>query len=181
MTSIGGTQVSDLSAGMHLELIATLGGLKSSVDRLAALQTEWVAMEKARQYDPRPMSILGNGSTDSSGHDLVIDCGGPPQGYYWELRALYISGPLPTSTVAGAAYFSDSPTAPVAGNLSSMNAFDQATSIPQAAFYIGRQGVVVAPSKLWCVIHGGTAATQYIVSGLTDEILDRSALQVVAI
>ena len=164
-----------VEAGVNAEVdlgpavLEAMAGVKASCDAMTATVRDWVAQEKAYQYGVRSIPIEGQGVYGTT--DLAIDCGGPENGYTWEIRRLAIAGPSPeTSLGSEIAFVYQSPLKPhTASGATSMNWVDwtgyNSGKIPSVAFYSAYQIVLVWPAHLWVVINGGTNGQQYVVAG----------------
>ena len=171
-------------AGLFLQAFASL---ETSVQSLAKAFSAWKNEEAFYQYGAVDVTLTGAGITNSSKDDLVFGMEGPPEGYMWELRALSIGANSPaTGSLTGVAYFFRGATRPIGSpaatggsQLTMINSVDSPPSIPNWAFYSARQIVLHAPDRLWCVIVGGNASTQFVVNGLAIESPDRRRMQAV--
>jgi hypothetical protein len=163
----------DVGAGGQIDLagasLQALVELKGSVDSLRSEFKRWRDAEDAYQYGVRSIPIEGQGIAGTT--DLAIDCGGPENGYTWEIRRLAIAGPSPeTSLGSEIAFVYQSPLKPhTTSGATSMNWVDwtgyNSGKIPSVAFYSAYQIVLVWPAHLWVVINGGTNGQQYVVAG----------------
>jgi len=165
--------------GADLELgpltLDALAGLRASVDTLQTTLRKIRDMEEMYAQGGIDIELGGVASTASSVVDIVIGLGeNPAVGRMWELRSLAVSPTNPETTVTGTAYLLRSPTVPLLNGGPPMGGqlLDIATSIPAVAFYSQRQVVVHNPNKLFVVITGGSASTQYVVRGTVIDVPD---------
>ena len=171
------TLAADLGAGIELGP-ASLGALvavKGSIDSMAAQLRKLIAEEEAYAFGGIDIELGGQAFTASTVVDIVIGFeAGPAVGRMWELRSLAVSGTNPETSVAGNAYLLRSPTIPLLNGGAPMGGqlIDVATSVPDVAFYSSRQVVVHNPAKLWIVINGGTASTQYVARATVLDVPD---------
>jgi hypothetical protein len=185
--------MSDLEAGAgaHLELgpvsLGAILNLQAGIESIAKAFSDWRQAEADYQYGAIDVTLTGAGTTDASKDDIVFCLGGPPQERVWEVRQLSVGANSPaTGSLTGVAYFMRGASQPLASpfatggaQLTMINSVYSPPSIPNWAFYSARQIVLHAPDRLWCVIVGGNASTQFVVNGLAIESPDRRRAQTV--
>ena len=181
----------DVGVGGHLDLgpvsLEAIINLQGGIASLAKIFKQWKDEEAIYQYGTVDITLTGAGITNSSKDDLVFGLEGPPEGYMWEVRQLSVGANSPaTGSLTGTAYFfrgamrpTGSPFATGGSQLTMINSIDSPPSIPNWSFYSARQIVLHAPDRLWCVIVGGNASTQFVVNGLALESPDRRRRSVV--
>jgi hypothetical protein len=153
-----------------------LFAVKASVDGLTDYMRKVKKQEDAYRKGVITYQLTGSGITGASPTaDLVIDLGGPMTQRQWEVRALAVSYVNPeTATQTGKAYCFYCPSAPTAGALSAGSGyFNGPLNLPAPEFYSTGQVVIRHPNKLWVVIVGGAATTQYVVNGSAQESADQ--------
>jgi len=163
----GGAEV----GGFSLDAIV---GLKASLDGLTTELRKRRQMEAAYQGGAVEV-MLRNAAVSASTGNLIMGLGGPPYGRLWEVKRLTVGGALWTSSVAGQAIVVISPasgqTAPPLNDVA-----DQASTLPNVAYYSTRQLVVRHPNHLFIVILSPTATTQYSVGGQASDFPDKRLL-----
>ena len=110
-----------------------------------------------------------NYSTNASGvfpaaGNLVLSLGTPDQGTYWEVESCVVGGSDQNVAAAGTAGLYVSGFLPPSGTSQSpglTSLADQAKTLPNVAFYGGRDIVVNDQEYLFLIVFGGTAAQQY--------------------
>lgn len=167
MTSAG------IGAGVQLGPIEfeVVAQLKSSVETLAKQVANLRAEERAyHEQGPVDAPLQASGTAPSSG-SLWLNLGGPATLRAWILRRLIIGGSTWGTTVAGTANLYVSPSQPTGSSLAVQ--VDEASALPNKAFYTSRLIVLHAPNQLWVEIANPTSASVYVVSGAAEDILDR--------
>ena len=165
----------DAGLGANLDIghasFQALIGLKASVDDLAAAVKRIERIEELyQQIGPVDHQLNGSGTAPASG-SLFISLGSPAPGRFWILRRLIVGGVTWVTTAAGAANVYASPSRPDGAGLSMM--VDNASSLPNKAFYSSRQVTVHQPSHLWVEVTTPTAGQTYVATGLVEELPDR--------
>ena len=123
--------------------------------------------------------VTGGGSTASVVVDLVIGLEGPSTQRQWELRALSVAYADPTTAgQTGKAYAFYAPSRPTLPLAAGIGWFDVYAALPSAEFYGSGEAVIRHPNRLWVVIVGGAASTQYVVNGSVQESADQYHRQI---
>jgi hypothetical protein len=156
-----------------LKLWAKVGlQLGTSIDKLAAAQTEWAKL----QYNtPVDYQTYASGTYTSAG--LWLSLGQPDNGTYWEVHNVIIGGTDFNVTAAGQAglYVSGAP-----GLASGLNmARDYATYLPNVATYGTRVLVVNDQETLWIKLFNGTSGQQYVANASVTVYKSRTDANVV--
>src|SRR5438552_7072727 len=117
-----------------------------------------------RQWRGTPRPFACSGSSAAGAADISLpQVGlqnpiGPPAGFYWDVRRITVTGPDPTSAVAGRCYFYVSPV-PVGDNSQGLAFIDWAPSLPLPS-YFARQIIVPGGPPVWFRIVRPPASTR---------------------
>lgn len=148
-----------------LKVFADVGlTLGKSVDS----HTAWTQRLLRKLEANTPVNFAANGSgIFPVAWNLVLDLGTPDQGTYWEVESCAVGGTDVNVIAAGTAglyvcgFVPPSGTGQTPGMTS---AADYATSLPNIAFYGGRNIVVNDQEHLVLIVFGGTAGQQYVAN-----------------
>lgn len=162
----GSVQLGDFLVGAKVDLIAKLDEINTRLKSIEEIENRY------QREGPVQVNLQGNASTLAVVATIFIDLGGPTFGRVWEVRQLAVGGLTWATTVAGTAQIQVAPAvqnaaAPV-GTLQ-----DVANALPEIAFYSAGQFRVVYPNRVYVVIVGGTASTQYSAGGDALDLPDK--------
>lgn len=153
-----------------IEVMASIG---TEVRKMNDNFKKWRQAEMRRSQLPSDDRINTSVTIPTPTARTGISLGGPSAGYYWLLRRLIVGGTTFKTTAAGTAEVyvtglgSDTGSAitgPIITALALTDLVDQATTLPNKAFYSNRQVIVQANENLMVVIDSGTAGQLYIAS-----------------
>lgn len=147
-----------LTADAGLDVL--LGKVADSLDRHSKVSRDQLRALQASA--PSDVRLPFSGTSGSSG-DLALVVPGPDTGYYWHVRRLIISGPAWSTTVAGTGevYVTAVNNASYVNVRDAADLVDQASSVPNKAFYGMHEFVVRPGENVIVVIHSPTASTGY--------------------
>jgi hypothetical protein len=172
MTELGvgaAVDIGDAQLSALVEIKASLDGMTSSLKKLLA--AEYAYEQHGPTFHP-----LRNGGVSPATGNFAFGLDGPAYGRRWEIRNLVIGGLYFSSTVSGTALALRTSVASVGLLLSQINladVVDQASTLPDVAFYSSGQFVLRAPEKLVIVIIGPTASTPYVAGGSYIDVPDQ--------
>lgn len=138
------------------ELRAATSELSARIDRLTSR-----AVPRERMI----RRIVGAINTDGAGAGSTT-IGAPPPGFIWEVKRTAISGPDPTSAIAGRAMVFVAESQP-------SRLLDFTLTIPDVGPWNGDQITLTSEEPLFVQITGGAATTRYIFS---CEVWEREAM-----
>lgn len=139
---------------------STLDGLGDAVTALIASHDQLVAAVHERRRGPQPLSLTATATADANGNALIV-YDPVPQGETWELRRLVVGGSTWATAAAGTAvaYRTSGAATPTP---SLLVVLDQAPTLPNVAFYLDGQVVLVPGERLVVLVAGGTVGQQYL-------------------
>lgn len=166
---------------LYADLSLSIDGLRDEVKK---------SREPRRPPQPIERALSNAGNFPSSGV-MALNMGGPEQGRVWQVRSIAVGGATPITTEAGRADVLVAMTAAqvlanittagsqpgaggvylatgfVAGSLNSWR--DQATTLPNVAFYGLGDLAVHASEQLWIVFSSGTNTDLLIANIRVDD------------
>lgn len=157
--------MSDLGLDVQAGLSIAIGGVQSEVRRMRR------DLQRAAQRMPIDLALAGTALCPAGGGNFSVSLGGPSQGRKWLIRQLVIGGGAFPYTAAGTGYLYCGATDPAGPGGAISSGLDDFTSgtFPQTAWYSNRQLVVWANQRVYMLISGGTAGTQYFVNGQVED------------
>lgn len=164
----------DISLAARLDVLD--GMTRMLGDRMTALQ-------RAMEAPPMQPFSFSNAQTGvvSGSNDLVLDMGGPTQGYVQDLRTLTIGGLTYATVAAGTALVVVSAITPLnAAAIGLAAVVDQAASLPLPAGYSRGQIRIKYPERLFVIVVGGTGSQAYVATGRFEEFQEAARAQVSA-
>jgi len=145
----------DVDVSFEASLKASVDGLSSRLDKLASAQ-------EAMNHIPLDVPLNGTAKTNATG-TCVLSLKGPARGRQWQLRQLFVAGP-----VKGTVTFYSLAVTPSIGDW--IGAKDSTkTRWPAPGFYSTRQFVLQGGETLWVVVTGATATTSVICNGTAED------------
>ena len=138
--------------------IGTGQSLANKVDKLAAQNA--ALWQRLQNETPVQNNSAASGVFPSTGN-LVLALGTPDRGTYWEVQSVVVGGTEINVTAAGKAglYVTASP-----GAIGMNNCHDFANTLPNVAFYGGRELYINDAEQVYLVIFGGTAGQTYVAN-----------------
>lgn len=124
-------------------------------DQLAGL---YIAVSAHRELALSPLTA--SATADSAGNALLV-FDPVPRGEHWELRRLVVGGATWTTAAAGTAVVYGT-SGQVVDDPPLGSVLDEAASLPNVAFYLGAQALLVGGERLVVAVTGGTAGQQYL-------------------
>ena len=111
----------------------------------------------------RSLSVLTTSAVADASGTALITFDPVPRGEHWELRRLVVGGATWATAAAGTSIVfatsgQPSSTPPLGAVL------DQATSLPDIAFYLAGQALLTGGERLVVAVTGGTADQQYLAA-----------------
>ena len=164
--------------GLFTDLCAKLDLSIGSVDKL----TGQLARPRKRKPPAQPVfgRVRASVVVGSSGVAVMrFDQGGPTQGYFWYIRSIVIGGENPLTTAAGKAfvYVIAGHSAEEIGTLAGLGLSDwrdQATSLPNVAFYGRGELPLRFNERLSIVLSGATGDQQYVAAAQFEQFEEGS-------
>jgi hypothetical protein len=161
-----------LEADLDLGPLSIMAGVRAELSTLNKHNAEHRKREIARTRVPVDARLTTVGACPSGGADFVLSVGGPDPGYYGLLQRLIVGGVLWRTTAAGAAeiyvtglsFGAGAGTGPMMTALGLSDQVDDAATLPNVAYYSPHQVIVQAQENLVALIHGGSAAQQYVMA-----------------
>lgn len=162
----------DLDLG-PIEIMAGVRAELATLNRHHADAAEHRRRETARARTPVVARLISSVTLGAGGPRTAISLGGPDPGYYWMVRRLIVGGVTWKTAAAGTAELYISGLSAVQGagvtgamvsGLALSDLVDQATALPNKAFYGDQQMLLQAQENLLVVIDSGTAAQTYVAA-----------------
>ena len=152
-----------MSLQIEAGLDVILGRLSDALDRNTKSQRDTLRALKATA--PADFRVQQSGTSAGSG-DLCLVIPGPDTGFFWYVRRLVIGGAAYSSTVAGTGevYVTAINNASYVNIRDTADLVDQASSLPNQAFYGQHEFMVQPGENVVVVIHSPTATTLYKVA-----------------
>lgn len=157
--------LSDIKSGLKIQAEASLS-LGKSLDRHSDMLRRY--LDRLERNTPVDYGAVASGPFPATGF-LVLNFGTPDQGTRWEVTNVVLTGLDETTPATGTAGLYVSGLVPNAGqaaagiNPAGGSAMaDNATSLPNPAFYGTRQLIVNDQEYLFAIIFGGTVGQTYI-------------------
>lgn len=155
----------DISVG-PIELYASLG---TKLDEVNANLKKMQRLNFTRSRVPQDVRMFQSTTIGAAAPRTGISLGGPQAGFYWLVRRLIVGGVTFKTSAAGTAEVyitglggeAGAIVGPMISALGLTDLVDQATSLPNIAFYTNRQLIVQANENLMVVIDSGTASQVY--------------------
>jgi hypothetical protein len=158
-----------LEADLDLGPIEIMAGVRAELSTLNRNNEEWRRREFLRARVPSFVRQVQNVTIPAGGPRVGMGLTGPRPGYYMKLRRLIIGGLTWKTTAAGTAECYITPLSSGSiGALGLSEMFDQAPTLPDKAYYSDDQVWVHPGEHIQIVIDSGTAAQQYVASGLFE-------------
>jgi len=162
--------------------------LKTSIDLLChEMKNVREALARRSETAPIAADFQASGVGPASGI-LMLDLGGPAQGYVWELRrASFFEGDLPLTTPASGrgwvfsgtwmGYTASGTAGALAAQINGMQYIDdtQTLTFPVSRFYAGAASAIKYPEHYIALISPNTTGLLYAVSGSAAQYPDPSA------
>lgn len=162
-----------IEADLDLGPIEIMAGVRAELSTLNQHNRQRQrARDIARTRVPSDARLWASGACPAGGANFVLSPGGPDPGYYWLVRRIVIGGLAFTTAAAGTAeiYVSGlsfgpgASTGPMVSALTLSDLVDEASTLPNIAFYSSHQVVVLPQENLSARVVGGTAAQFYVMS-----------------
>jgi hypothetical protein len=168
----------DISLG-PIEAMASLGAKMDDLSQSMKNYNAYRKAEIARSRVPSDVRMFSSVTIPTPTARTALSFGGPSPGFYWLPRRLFVGG-VTWKTVAsgsaevyvtglGAEAIGTAITGPIVNALGLTDMVDQATTMPNKAYYSNRQVVVQANENLVIVFDTATAAQQY-TAGMQVEV-----------
>lgn len=145
-----------IEVGFGLE--AALGSATAALEKNTATNRRVIDTLKAAT--PVDLRFNTAGTSASSG-DLTLVYYGPDTGFFWHVRRIIVGGANWSSVVAGTAEVFVTALSSTSYSRDLADQVDQASQLPNKAFYGQHELFVQANENLLIVIHSPTATTLY--------------------